>query len=158
MAVTQYPSANDLLGPLFEEVFARPRAQGARARDLLRAPEADVLETEDAIRVVMDAPGMRPDDIELSLENNVLTVSGERHPEWRESEEVRFRWHLAERRYGKFTRSFVLPRDVDADRIEARFENGVLSITVPKSEKVRRRRIEIQVDGAARQIDASTGG
>lgn len=157
MAVMQYQPTTDALGSMLEDLLTRPFAQGGRIRSLLRAPDADVVETEEGIRVLIDAPGMTPSDIEIGLENNVLTVSGSRQPEWHESEEVRYTWHLAERRYGKFNRSFVLPRDVDADRIEARFENGVLRIHVPKSERARRRRIEIQADGGSQRIESATG-
>jgi HSP20 family protein len=139
MAVSQYNPTSDLLGPLVDEFF-RPQS----GRGMLRAPEADVVETMNEIQVVLDAPGLSPDEIDISLENNVLTVSGERRPEWSAEEGARLTWHLAERRYGKFSRSFVLPRDVDQERIAARFENGVLSITIPKSERARRRRIEVQ--------------
>jgi HSP20 family protein len=139
MAVTQYHTTGDLLGPLMEEFF-RPQA----GRGMLRAPDADVLESTNAIQVVLDAPGLSPEEIDINLENNVLTVSGERTPELTAEQGEGIKWHLAERRYGKFSRSFVLPRDVDQDRIEARCDNGVLSITIPKSERARRRRIEVQ--------------
>ena len=145
MAVSQYQPAADLFRPLLED-FLRP-ANGS-ARGMLRAPEADVVETRNDLLVVLDAPGLDPEDIELSLENNVLTVSGERRSEWGEGEGEKQTWHLAERRYGKFSRSFELPRDVDQDRIEARFHNGVLTVTIPKSERTRRRRIEIHSDAA----------
>lgn len=140
MAVTQYHPTSDVFGPLVEEFF-RP----AGGRGMLRAPEADVIETMNEIHVFLDAPGLAPDEIEISMENNVLTVSGERKPSWSGDEDgARLTWHLAERRYGKFSRSFVLPRDVDQERIAARFENGVLAVTIPKSERARRRRIEVQ--------------
>lgn len=158
MSSTQYQPNVDLFGRLLEDFPFRPLTQGDRMRNLLRTPDADVVETENDIMVLLDAPGMRPEDIEISLENNLLTVSGERRPEWREAEELRFTWHLSERRYGKFSRSFVLPRDADADRIQARFDNGVLSIAVPKSEKARRRRIEIQSDNQTQSIGAARGG
>lgn len=151
MAVMQFRPSTDLFGPPFDDFMFRPLLQGNRVRNLLRAPEADVVETENAIIVAMDAPGMSPDDFEIGLENNVLTVSGERRPEWAEAEEARATWHLSERRYGKFSRSFVLPRDVDQDGIQARFDNGVLSVTVPKSERARRRRIQIQ-NGNGREV------
>lgn len=142
MAVTPYPSPNDVFGPMFQDLF-RPLARTSEGRALLRAPEADVLETEREILVMMDVPGSTPDEIEIVLENNVLTVNGERRvPTSQESEKTAF--HLAERRYGQFSRSFILPRDVDQEAIQASFENGVLTVTVPKSEKARRRRIEIQ--------------
>lgn len=142
MAVTPYPSTNDVFGPIFQDLF-RPLARSSEGRAILRAPEADVLETEREILVMMDVPGSTPDQIEIVLENNVLTVNGERRPPTsQENEKAAF--HLAERRYGQFSRSFILPRDVDQEAIQANFENGVLTVTVPKSEKARRRRIEIQ--------------
>ncbi len=95
---------------------------------------------------------MRADDIEISLENNLLTVSGERRSEWREAEEERLSWHLSERRYGQFSRSFVLPRDVDAERIQASFEDGVLLVSIPKSERSRRRRIEVHAGGRQQEV------
>ena len=81
---------------------------------------------------------------------------GEKRQERSEDDE-RNRWHLSERRYGRFSRSFVLPRDVESDRIEARFEHGVLRVTVPKSEKARRRRIEIQGEDGGRRLDVGNG-
>ena len=153
MAVTPYPNTNDLFAPLFQDLF-RPLARSSEGRALLRAPEADVLETEREILVMMDVPGSTPDEIEIVLENNVLTVNGERRqPTTQENEKAAF--HLAERRYGQFSRSFILPRDVDQDAIQASFENGVLTVTVPKSEKARRRRIEIQ--GGDRREQVGTG-
>ena len=139
MVLTRYSPTADLFTPLFEDFLAPFRRMGG----LVRMPEADVVETENHIQVLLELPGMKPEDIELSLENNVLTVSGEKQEERNEGDETRT-YHLSERRWGRFSRSFVLPREVDPDKIEARFENGVLTITVPKTEKARRRRIEIR--------------
>lgn len=142
MATLNYqPSA---VGPSLLDDFFSPLWQGSRMKDLLRAPEAEVVETQNDIRVVLDTPGMTAEDIDISLENNILTVSGERKSSWTDSDAREATWHISERRYGKFSRSFMLPRDVEQDRIAADFENGVLSITIPKSEKARRRRIEIR--------------
>ena len=77
------------------------------------------------------------------MENNVLTISGEKTDE-RVQGEKGDTYHLSERRWGRFSRSFVLPREVDQERIEAEFRDGVLTVTIPKSEKARRRRIEIR--------------
>lgn len=156
MASIQYQptgSGSSLLDDLFT-----PWLQGGRMSNLLRAPEAEVVETERDIRVLMDAPGMTGEDIDISLENNVLTVSGERRAVWTETEERNATWHLSERRYGKFSRSFVLPRDVEHERIEANFENGVLGITIPKSERARRRRIEIRTGADGGRIEAGSNG
>lgn len=142
MATLNYqPSA---VGPSLLDDFFTPLWQGSRMKDLLRAPEAEVVETQNDIRVVLDTPGMTAEDIDISLENNILTVSGERKSSWSDSDAREATWHISERRYGKFSRSFMLPRDVEQDRIEASFDNGVLSITIPKSERARRRRIEIR--------------
>ena len=154
MAVTRFPNPAESFAPLFEE-FLRPMARGNSGRGLLGAPEADVVETERDLMVVVDVPGCAPGDIELVLENNLLTISGERKSQWQEGEERRA-FHLAERRYGRFSRAFVLPRDVDQDGIRARFENGVLMVTIPKSEKARRRRIEIPTGEGARQAESGT--
>ena len=139
MAATQFPAGTDLFSPLLEE-FMRPPGTGAAG--LLRAPATDILETENEIRVLLELPGVRREDIEIGLENNVLSVSGEKRPEAAEQE--RQSWHLSERRYGKFARSVVLPRDVEAERIQARFTDGVLTVQIPKSDRARRRRIEVQ--------------
>jgi HSP20 family protein len=150
MAVTRFPNPTETFAPLFEE-FLRPVARGNNGRGLLSAPEADVVETEKDLMVVVDVPGCAPGDIELVLENNLLTISGERKSQWQEGDERRA-FHLAERRYGRFSRAFVLPRDVDQDGIQARFENGVLTVSIPKSEKARRRRIEIQGGDRGEQV------
>ena len=128
----------------FDQLFSSAFGNGGRASNggsLMRAPETDVLETEKEIRVVTEMPGLTRENIEIDVENNVLTIRGEKREQRTEGEQGR--WHLAERRYGTFTRSFVLPRDVDAESIQASFQDGVLTVSVPKSEKARRRRIEI---------------
>lgn len=133
-----YPTrSNDPFDQLFTSVFNRH----GNSATLMRAPETDVVETEREIRVVTEMPGLKRENIEIDVENNVLTVRGEKREERTEGEQGK--WHLAERRYGTFARSFVLPRDVDADGIQAHFEDGVLTVSVPKSEKARRRRIEV---------------
>lgn len=154
MAVSRFPNSPDVFAPFLEE-FLRPTPRGNTGRGLLGAPEADVVETERDIMVVVDVPGCAPGDIELVLENNLLTINGERRSQWAEGEDRRS-FHLAERRYGRFSRAFVLPRDVNQDGILARFENGVLTVTIPKSEKARRRRIEIQTGESNRQVDGGT--
>jgi len=141
MAITPYRPSTDPFRPLFDELFGSPRGWGGRLAEMMRVPESDVVETESDIRLAVELPGMRAEDVQLDLENNVLTISGEKKEESQKENET---WHLSERRYGKFSRSFVLPRDVDQERIQARFADGVLHIAIPKSEKARRRRIEIK--------------
>lgn len=140
MAITPYRASGDLFSPLLDEFF-RPFGSN-RSPSMMRAPEADVMETESEIEVHLEMPGMKSDEIDIDLENNILTISGEKRQDRTESDEKNT-WHLSERRYGKFSRSFVLPRDVNADGISATFEDGVLRVVIPKSERARRRRIEV---------------
>lgn len=103
-------------------------------------PSVDVIETEGAIRLKADLAGMSPDDIQLEVQDNVLTLSGER----KFQEEVKEdKYYRIERRYGCFSRSLALPQGVDAERIEANYENGVLEVTVPKAEEAKPKRIAV---------------
>lgn len=149
-----YPTSTRYAEPfdqLFDTFFGNT-GRAANGNALMRAPETDVVETEREIRVVTEMPGLRRENIEIDVENNVLTIRGEKREQRTEGEQGR--WHLAERRYGTFTRSFVLPRDVDAENIQAGFQDGVLTVTVPKSEKARRRRIEIGGEMSPQQLGA----
>ncbi len=137
-----YPTRyTDPIDQLFNTVLGGNGARGGNGGSLMRAPDTDVIETEREIRVVTEMPGLKREHIEVDVENNVLTIRGEKREERREGEPGRF--HLAERRYGTFTRSFVLPCDVDAEQIQAGFEDGVLTVAIPKSERARRRRIQV---------------
>lgn len=118
-------------------------------------PPMDVVETADAVLCHLEVPGMSRDDLDIRAEGNILTVSGEKKLAAREGEnEGGFR--SVERRYGRFERSFALPRTVDATRVRASYEHGVLTIVLPKAEQSRPRRIAID-DGSAgsngRQIE-----
>jgi HSP20 family protein len=104
-------------------------------------PPVDVFEDKDAVKIVAEIPGVRPEDLQLSIENNVLTIRGEKR---QTSEDTTDRVHRYERSYGMFERSFVLPATVDPDRIEATIDGGVLTISVPKVEKARPRQIEVK--------------
>ena len=149
MAITPFHTGNDPFDRLFDS-FLGASGGGARGGSLMRAPETDVVETEKEIRVVTEMPGLRPEDIDVDVENNVLTIRGEKREERSEGEEGG-KYHLAERRWGTFARSFVLPRDVDSERIEAGFENGVLTVRIPKSERAQRRRIQVGGTGGQQE-------
>lgn len=155
MAITPYRPTTDVFRTLFDDVLGSTWGGRMAGVDLLRAPQTDVVETAEEVRVMMELPGMRAEDIDVSLENNLLTISGEKH-EGREEGSEEERWHLSERRYGRFSRSFVLPRDVEQDSIEARFENGVLSLRIPKSERAKPRRIAVQDGGGRKRVEANT--
>ena len=109
------------------------------------APAVDVREDADAIEVHAELPGIRPEDVQVNFENGVLTIAGEKKQEVSEKNEGD--WHLVERQYGRFERRFTLPRTVDAQRIDARFRDGVLRVRLPKAEEAKPRRIEITVEG-----------
>ena len=103
-------------------------------------PPVDIQETDDAYRIHAELPGLTKDDIQITLENNVLRLSGERKFEKDVKKE---NYHRIERTYGSFSRSFALPTQVSSDKVEAKFENGVLSVVVPKAEQAKPRRISI---------------
>lgn len=155
MAIRPYRTSTDLFRPLFDDLLNSGMGGRMAGMDLLRTPEADVMETQDEIRVTMELPGVPAENVEVNLEDNVLTISGEKHEERREDDKEQ-RWHLSERRYGRFSRSFVLPREVETEGISANFNNGILRITVPKSERVKPRRIEVHGDGGNQRIETSS--
>lgn len=101
----------------------------------------DVAEKDDAYVVKASIPGVNPEDVEITLSDNVLTIKGELKEDKEIKEES---YHLRERRFGQFLRSVTLPATVDADKIEAVNENGVLTLTLPKSEAVKPKKIEIK--------------
>ncbi len=111
-------------------------------------PAVDVLEEKEKIVVKVEAPGVDEKDLRVTFEDGVLTVTGERQFERRDDRN----YHRIERAYGSFTRSFTLPRSVDASQIVANYRNGVLEIEVPKKEESRPKQISINVN-AARQLD-----
>ena len=101
----------------------------------------DVIETDDEFIVKASIPGINPDELDISLVDNVLTIKGEIKAE-EESEDVRY--HLRERRFGMFQRSISLPVPVNADKVEATYENGVLILHIPKAEEVKPKHISIK--------------
>lgn len=105
-------------------------------------PPVDVLEEADAIRITAEVPGVRPEDVKISVEGNVLTVHGTKQ---QLAEERTERVHRYERTYGAFERTFTLPATVDAAHIKAGYDNGVLTITLPKAEQAKPRQIQVEV-------------
>jgi HSP20 family protein len=106
-------------------------------------PPVDILEDKDAVRIAAELPGVKPEDVKISMENNVLTIRGEKRLERREGNGERS--HRFERAYGMFERAFTVPASVDAERIEAKYEQGVLTVTLPKVERAKPREINIKV-------------
>lgn len=105
-------------------------------------PACDVFEDKDAVKIVAEVPGVRPEDVKISLENNLLTVRGEKR---QQAEEKTERVHRYERTYGTFERAFSLPTTVDPEKIAATYTNGILTVTIPKAERARPREIPVKV-------------
>jgi HSP20 family protein len=105
------------------------------------APAVDIKEDDKSFTMLADIPGVDPKDIEVTMDNNVLTVKGERQSEKKTEEE---NYKRVERQYGAFYRRFTLPDTADAENIEAHSEHGVLKVTIPKKEVAQSRRISIK--------------
>ena len=123
------------------------------------APSVDIYENKDQIVLEAELPGMKQEEFDLSIENNVITLRGERKFEKTDEAD---NYHRVERSYGAFTRSFTLPQTVSPEGATAEYNNGVLRVTLPKREETKARRIEVsgtQAGGTQKTIDttADTG-
>jgi HSP20 family protein len=129
--------------PSIFSVFERPLLRDlfdGEERAVTYAPRVDVVENKENFVVRAELPGMKKDEVKLTLENNVLTLSGEkRHEEKRDEDN----YHLQETRYGKFERSFRLTDNVDRSNIAADYKDGVLTITLPKTKESQSKQIAI---------------
>ncbi len=110
----------------------------------------DVAESPEEFVVKASLPGVKPEDVDVTFSDNVLTIKGELKSE-EDKEDARY--HLRERRYGSFTRSLTLPRGIHGDAIQAKFDAGVLTLHLPKSEEVKPKRIAIQGASASQMIE-----
>ena len=108
--------------------------------DRMIAPAVDISESEHGLIVSAELPGLRKDQVKLTIEDGVLTISGEKKFE---EEKKGTDYHRVERRYGSFHRSFTMPSGVDADKAKAKFEDGVLTIEIPKSEAAKPKQLTI---------------
>jgi HSP20 family protein len=132
-------SIQDEMNKLFDDFFGRLPMRMERMESIW-APNVNISETKDDIIVIAEIPGMTKDDIKVTLNENTLTLSGEK------KREKEANYHRIERSYGSFTRSIDLPATVQFDKIKANYKDGVLQITLPKSEEVKRREIPIAVN------------
>lgn len=134
----------DRLNQLFTQPFGPLWRAGGIDQGLTAStfvPAVDIYEDEHNIVLTAEVPGVEEKDLDISLENGVLTVSGERKME---NEERENNFHRIERTYGRFTRSFTLPPTVDENNVKAEFNNGVLKITVAKREEAKPKQIKIE--------------
>jgi HSP20 family protein len=104
-------------------------------------PPIDLFENETTVKVRMDIPGIKPEDFDIQMNNNMLTVSGQRQEEKEEKGQT---FHRVERRSGGFSRSITLPAAVSEDKVDAQYKEGVLTITMPKTEEAKSRRIKVK--------------
>lgn len=156
MSIVRYDPFRDLR-TLQEEVnrlFSSNLTRGFGEEGIGRGawnPSVDIYENKDQIVLEAELPGMRQEDFELTVENNVITLRGERQFEKKEDSD---NYHRVERSYGSFTRSFTLPQTVSAEGATAEYNNGVLRVTLPKREETKARRI--QVSGELASTSAKT--
>ena len=148
-------SLQDEVNRLFSTNLSRAFGDEGIARGAW-TPSVDIYENKEHIVLEAELPGMNREDFDLTIENNVLTLRGERNLQKRSDSDA---YHRVERAYGSFSRSFTLPQTVSGDGATAEYKNGVLRVTLPKREEVKARRIEIASDsaeagGSARAIDA----
>lgn len=133
-------SLRDAMDRLFEESLVHPF--GGLERVGAQLPAVDVTETDETILVEAELPGVKPEDLDITVEGNMLTIRGETKEEVEKKEEGRRIYR--ERRYGSFCRSFTLPVAIKADEAEAEFEDGVLKLSLPKEEEAKRKSITVK--------------
>ncbi len=138
------------LNSIFND-FARPET----AQESLAAgnfvPAVDVYEDEQKVMLKLEVPGVKPEDLDIQMENQTLTVKGERKFEAEEKEE---NFHRIERRFGSFVRSFTLPQTVDTGSVAAKYDHGVLAITLKKQEAAKPKQVKIEIGQAQPEIEA----
>ena len=130
-------SLRDAMDRLFDDAFTRPLS----LRDGWSVPAIDMFQTDDEIVVKAALPGMKSDEVQINITGEVLTLKGEVKQNQEMEEKA---WHIREQRFGSFERSIALPTDVVADKARADFENGILTITLPKAEEVKPKTIRIK--------------
>ena len=156
MALTKWEPANDVeslqsdFNRFFEGFFGRPVAGGRRW-----APPMDLSETDAALVLRADLPGLDRDDVSIEIKDNVLTVSGERR---REHEDKKEGYHRIERSYGSFSRSLTLPRGIEPESVSADFDKGVLEVRIPKPAEQKPHQVSIAdkaIEGAGTEKKSS---
>jgi HSP20 family protein len=141
---TEVDSLQSEMNRLFDGFFGNGRRNGARRW----IPPMDLAETEEELVLTADLPGMSEDDIAIEVKDNVLAISGER----RDAREENGRgYHRAERSFGRFARTLALPRGVDAQRVSAKFDQGVLEVHIPKPEERKPHRVQIRAGAEGEQ-------
>ena len=136
-------SLREAMDHLFEESFVSPRTWvtngGMNAN--LAGPRVDMYETGNEVVVKASLPGIKPEDVDITVTGDVLTISGEMKEETEQKDKSYIR---RERRFGSFSRSIELPEGLDVNKADARFDNGLLTLTLPKGEEIKPKKIEVK--------------
>lgn len=129
----------DAMDHLFDEAFTRPWGpDGARGSGM---PAVDMYQTDDDVIVKVAVPGMKPQDVQISVTGDVLSIKGDAEEESDTKEKA---YHIREQRWGSFERTLTLPTAVKSDKAQAEFENGILTVTLPKAEDVKPKTITVK--------------
>jgi HSP20 family protein len=152
--VRELQTVQNEMNRLFNTFFDSPSPGNGGGQAVARRwiPAMDVVETGDHFVLRADLPGLSENDVKIELEENVLTISGERKVEHEQKGEGYYR---VERAFGAFSRSLTLPEGVDADAIQASFGNGVLEVRIPKPEQQKPRKVQITLGSQAKTIEGS---
>jgi HSP20 family protein len=144
-ALVRYETPTTTLSSLLDD-FLGNGMFNAWDRDisLVNYPRVDIVEEKDTYKITADMPGLDKKDIAVEIKNGVLSLSGEKKEE--KTEKDKSRYYHYERRYGSFRREFALPDHVDAEHVEAKYANGVIELTLKKTEGAKPRQIEVKVE------------
>jgi len=152
MALIRWEPAREIssiqneMNRLFNTFFDTPTSNGGTGPARRWVPAMDLVEAENEFVLKADLPGLSQENVSIEVEDNVLTISGERKAEHEERKEAYYR---VERAFGRFSRSLTLPEGIDPDSVKASFEHGVLEVRVPKPEAKKPRKVAISVGGGA---------
>jgi HSP20 family protein len=153
--VAELNTIQNEMNRLFNTFFDQPAATGRGAPSRRWIPAMDLVETADHYVLRADLPGLSDDDVNIQLEDNVLTISGERETQHEQHEEGYYR---IERASGNFTRSLTLPDGVNPDAVQAHFDRGVLEIRIPKPEQKKPRQVQITLGANPKTIETTDTG
>lgn len=134
-------SLRDEMDELFENFLGTPTGSGLST---VRIPSIDISETDDAIQVTTDVPGMKAEDVDIEIRNDHLTISGDTSEETESKQKDGRTYHRIERRSGSFSRTVRLPCDVQQDKVAAELKDGVLTVTLPKAEVAKSKKIPVK--------------
>jgi HSP20 family protein len=137
--VREMMTLREAMDRLFDDAFTRPLS--VRDGWSMASPAIDMYQTDNDVVVKASIPGIKAEEVQINITGDILTLKGEARQEEDRQERS---WHLREQRFGSFERSIVLPTDVKSDQAEAVFENGILTITLPKADEVKPRTINIK--------------